>query len=186
MRWDALFTDLESQLHSASMEQQESEIRDRARTEHARVSLSQRLVGQIGQQVSISTRGGRTLSGLLSNVGSEWLAVVVEGRSVVVPLRSLQILRGLDRKIGRSLTGVEARLGLGSALRGLSRDRAAVALWIGVPCAPFRGVIERVGADFLEFGLAGAGDDRRPVVGRDVLTVPFASIDAVDAARPGA
>lgn len=185
MRWDALFADLEAQLHSASATQQESEIRDRSRTEQARVTVSQRLIGQVGRQLSISTRGGRAISGLLTNVGSGWVSLIVEGRSVVVPFPALQILRGLDRHTGQPLSGVEARLGLGSALRVLSRDRAVVALWIGAPAGHVVGVIERVGADFLELGVAGGGEDRRPAQGRDVMTVPFASIDTIDASRSG-
>jgi hypothetical protein len=184
MRWDALFTDLEAQLHSASVAHQEGEIRDRTRTEQSRVTMSQRLIGQVGRHLSISTRGGRTVSGLVTNVGSAWVSLVVEGRSVVVPFAAVQVLRDLDRAAGQPLKGVEARLGLGSVLRELSRDRSVVALWIGIPATHIIGVIERAGADFLELGLSG--EDRRPSQGREILTIPFTSIDTVDAAHSGA
>ncbi|MUK01768.1 hypothetical protein GM708_07360 [Vibrio cholerae] len=182
MRWDALFDDLESQLESATSAQQESEIRDRTRTEHARLTLVQRLSGQRGTSIDVATRGGRHVSGTLTNVGSQWLALAVEGRSVIVPVSSLETVRGLGRGVGQPLNAVQARLGLGSALRGLSRDRVQVTLWIGAPSSRRSGLIDRVGADFLELGLVGPGEERRASNVRELITVPFASIDTVDAA----
>ena len=180
MRWDALFNDLESQLQAVALTVQESEIRERTRSEQSRLTLVQRLLGQTGRPLGVSTRGGRTLEGTLTNVGSEWIAVAVEGRSVIVPLASLHLLRGMGRGAGQPLSGVGARLGLGSALRGLSRDRVQVTLWTVSPSSHHTGMIHRVGADFIDVGAAGPDRDRRPAQGREVLTVPFASIDAVD------
>ncbi|MBG6223718.1 hypothetical protein IWX63_000266 [Arthrobacter sp. CAN_A2] len=182
MRWDALFNDLESQLQAAAITVQEGEIRERTRAEQARLTLAQRLLGQVGRPLGVSTRGGRSLEGTLTNVGSEWIAVAVEGRSVIVPLSSLHLLRGMGRGVGRPLSAVGARLGLGSALRVLSRDRAYVALWTGSPQARYVGIIDRVGADFIDVGTAGPDSGRRPGQGKDILTVPFASIDSLDAA----
>ncbi|WP_434993693.1 hypothetical protein [Arthrobacter sp. Ld5] len=182
MRWDALFNDLESQLQAATAAVQEGEIRDRTRSEQSRLTLVQRLLGHVGRPLGVSTRGGRSLDGTLTNVGSEWIAVAVEGRSVIVPLASLHLLRGLGRGAGRPLSAVGARLGLGSVLRVLSRDRAPVTLWTVSPSFRHAGIIDRVGADFLDLGTAGP--ERRPAQGRDVLAVPFASIDSVDSAAP--
>ncbi|MHA7281672.1 hypothetical protein [Arthrobacter sp. TMS2-4] len=182
MRWDALFDDLESQLRTAAVVVQESEIRERTRAEQSRLTLVQRLLGQVGRPLGLSTRGGRSLEGILTNVGSEWIAVAVEGRSVIVPLSSLHLLRGLGREVGRPLSGVGARLGLGSALRVLSRDRAQVMLWTVAPPSRHAGLIHRVGTDFVDLGTAGPERGRRPAQGRDILTVPLASIDTVDSA----
>ncbi|PPB50794.1 hypothetical protein C4K88_02675 [Arthrobacter pityocampae] len=182
MRWDALFNDLESQLQAATALEQESEIRERTRAEQARLTLVQRLLGQVGRPLGVSTRGGRSLEGILTNVGSEWIAVAVEGRSVIVPLSSLHLLRGMGRGAGQPLSGVGARLGLGSALRVLSRDRAYVTLWTVSPPSRQAGIIDRVGADFVDVGTTGVDREGRQAQGRDVLTVPFASLDAVDAA----
>jgi hypothetical protein len=180
MRWDALFRDLESQLQAATDARQESEIRERTRSEQSRVTLMQRLAGQAGRPVGVSTRGGRSLTGILTNVGSQWIALAVEERSVIVPLSSVQVLRSLGRSVGQPLSGIEAKLGLGSALRALSRDRAQVALWVASPVSRYAGVIDRVGADFLDLGLVAPGDERRAANIREVLTVPFASIDTLD------
>lgn len=180
MRWDALFNDLESQLQRAASVQDEGEIRDRLRSEQSSLTLVQRLIGQIGRPMDVSTTGGRALTGILTHVGSQWLALAVEGRSVIVPLSSLQSLRGLGRAVGQPLSGVHAKLGTGSALRALSRDRAHVAVWLGSPASRFTGVIDRVGADFFELGLVAPGDERRASNVRDVLTVPFASVDSLD------
>lgn len=180
MRWDSLFSDLESQLHSVAAELQEGEIRDRTRSEQSRITLVQRLLGQVGCPVAVTTRGGRVLTGELTTVGAQWVALTTEGRSVIVPMTSVQGLRGLGRGVGQPLRIVEARLGLGSALRELSRNRVDVALWLGPPPLRRTGVIERVGADFLELGLTSPEEERRPAQSRDALTVPFAAIDTLD------
>ncbi|MHA7241063.1 hypothetical protein [Arthrobacter sp. TMS1-12-1] len=180
MRWDALFDDLESQLQAAAVTLQEGEIRERTRSEQARLTLVQRLLGQLDRPLGVSTRGGRSFAGVLTNVGSGWIALAVDGRSVIVPLSSLQALRGLGRGVGQPLSGVRARLGLGSALRVLSRDRAHIELWTGPPSTRYAGIIDRVGADFIELGTTGADPERRPGRGMDVLTVPFAAIDTLD------
>jgi hypothetical protein len=183
MRWEALFADLESQLHSALDAARESEIRERTRVEQSRLTLVQRLLGQVGLPIGASTSGGRFLSGVLTHVGSDWVSLAVEGRSVLVPLSSLQSLIGLGRGVGQAPSGVPARLGLGSALRGLSRDRVHVALWLGAD-SRHSGVIDRVGADFLELGLVATGEERRSANVRDALTVPFRAIDSLESAAP--
>lgn len=182
MRWDALFDDLESQLQSVTTMRQESDIRERTRSEQSRLTLVQRLLGHLGGPIGVTTGGGRILSGILTNVGSQWIAVTVDGRSVIVPLSSLQMLRGLGRSVGQPLSRVEARLGLGSALRALSRDRAKVVLGLSAQASRCAGVIDRVGADFLDLGLVAPGNERRPGDAREVLTVPFAAIDTIDSA----
>ncbi len=182
MRWDALFNDLESQLRSAADRQQEGEIRERTRAEQSRLTLGQRLLGHLDRPLGLTTLGGRSLSGVLTTVGSTWIAVRLEGRTSIVPLSSLRSLRGLGRSVAAPLTGVGARLGLGSALRELSRDRAQVAVWLAAPSSRYAGVIDRVGADFLDLGLSLPSDESRGLAARDALTVPFAAIDALDAA----
>ena len=184
MRWDALFDDLESQLQSAASAEQESEIRGRTRAEQARVTFAQRLRGQVGQSITVTTGADRSVHGVLTNVGAQWLAITVEGRSTVVPFASLQAVRGLGRAVGQPLGVVEARLGLGSVLRVLSRDRVPVALWLTLSRTRFTGVIDRVGADFVELGHGISGDTGRPNSTRDVVTVPLAAIDSVDSAVP--
>ncbi len=184
VRWESLFNDLESQLRSMSSDEEESEISERTRSEQSRLMLVQRLDGQRGNPLGVVTRGGRSLFGVLAHVGSQWIAMGVENRTVIVPLASIQVLRGLRREVGQPLSGVQARLGLGSVMRELSRDRAQVSLWLGLPATCCSGVVDRVGADFLELGSVAAGDERRTGSVREVLTVPFASIDTVDSAVP--
>ena len=184
MRWDSLFDDLESQLHAASSAQQESEIRERTRSEQARLSLAQRLGGQVGRQIAVTTAADRSVHGMLTNVGAHWLMIAVEGRSTVVPFDSLQVVRGLGRAVGGPLGVVEARLGLGSVLRALSRDRAPVAVWLGPSRTRLTGMIDRVGADFMELG-SGSGDDTGARgAAREALTVPFTAIDSIDSSTP--
>ena len=182
MRWDALFDDLESQLHSAASARQETEIRERTRTEQARMTLAQRLGGQLGKPIRVTTGAGRSVHGVLSNVGAQWIAITVEGGTTVVPFASLQGIRGLGRAVGEPLGVVEARLGLGSVLRVLSRDRMPVAVWLTLSRTRLTGVIDRVGADFVDVG-SGYGDEAgRQGAAREVLTLPLAAIDSLDSA----
>lgn len=182
MRWDALFDDLEAQLHSVASAQQESEIRERTRAEQARSTLAQRLGGQVGRPVGVTTGGGRTVHGVLTNVGAQWVAITAEGRSTVVPFASLQVIRGLGRAVGQPLGVVEARLGLGSVLRALSRDRVSVAIWLTLSRTRVTGVIDRVGADFVELGPGSGDEGGGRGAAREVLTVPLAAIDSLDSA----
>lgn len=152
--------------------------------EHDRPTPAQRLQGQRGGRLGIVTTGGRQLSGMLTTVGAQWIALESEGRSTIVPMTSVQLFRGLGRGVGQPLAGVQARLGFGSALRGLSQDRAHAVVWLVAPASRFFGMIDRVGTDFLELGVVASGEERRPHTTRDVLTVPFASIDSIDAALP--
>ena len=100
-----------------------------------------------------------------------------------MPFSSLQSLRGLGRGVAPAPAGVRAKLGLGIALRALSRDRAHVSLWLTSP-SRYDGVIDRVGADFFEVALVVPGEERRAANIRDVLTVPFDAVDSLEAAGP--
>ena len=71
-----------------------------------------------------------------------------------------------------------ARLGLGSALRALARDRARVTVHL-VDGSAVAGTIDRVGADFLEVrDRSGEAAGARPPAVRTVATVAIAVIRA--------
>jgi hypothetical protein len=73
---------------------------------------------------------------------------------------------------------VFARLGLGSALRGIARDRMPVQVWL-TDGSVVSGTVDRVGADFLELAEHGTGEARRRGDVTGVRTVPFGALALV-------
>jgi hypothetical protein len=84
---------------------------------------------------------------------------------------------------------VRQRLGLASALRGLARDRAALAVIVsGGPTGEttFHGVIDRVGRDYLDLAVTGAGEERRAANVLQLATIPLSALAGIRSARtPG-
>lgn len=171
MRWSALFADLESQLAAAGQVGLEAEASERARTEYADLTLAQRLAGQLGRVLEVHAGAG-TFTGTLRHVGRGWVLLEEPAAQVLVSLGAVRSIGGMDRY---ALTAPgRARLGLASALRGLSRNRSEVAVFLAAHgAAVLRGRMERVGADFFELS-AGQGAAR---VGTVV------ALDAVAAVR---
>ncbi|TJY71268.1 hypothetical protein E4J89_03095 [Arthrobacter sp. CAU 1506] len=184
MRWDALFEDLEAQLHAADRLELEAEVNERARIELAAVDLANRLRGQLGTQLRVSVGNQLGFDGALSHVGSTWLVLNEGSRNVLVPLAAVQLIEGMGRHAAAEVSAAR-RLGLGSALRGLGRDRAAIGVYLagssGTVAA--EGVIDRVGADSFDLAAVPSGEDRRAANVRSVLTVPFTAIAALVSRR---
>jgi hypothetical protein len=92
---------------------------------------------------------------------------------VLVPTHAVATVAGLGQRAGMSATA--RRFGLGYALRGLSRDRAVLAL-ADVTGLVVTGTVDAVGADCLDFAEHPPDEPRRPgnVTGRRV--VPFAAV----------
>lgn len=181
MRWDELFRDLEGQLAAAGSAELDAEVADRTRRESADLALVDRARGATGQPVSVRVPGAGAVDGVLREVGSQWLLVAEEGgRDAVLPLAAVLSVTGLSRWTGVPGSGgqVFARLGLASALRGIARDRAAVAVWL-LDGSVMTGTLDRVGADFLELSTHGAGEPRRREEVTAVRTVPFAALAVV-------
>jgi len=114
-------------------------------------------------------------------VGPDWLLLRDDvGREAVVPLAALLGVRGLTRFSAAPGSGgvVASRLGLRHALRGIARDRSAVRLEL-VDGTSVDATIDRVGADFVEVAVHGAGEARRRQDVREVEVIPLAALAAV-------
>ncbi len=182
MRWDALFADMEAQLVSARESVRDSEVSERLRTDFASMELSGRLQSQTGRQLKVDLGPAGSFEGTLSHVGRGWLVLEGGGRSTVIALDHTVFIAGMDRF---SAAGVAVpRLGLASALRGLSRDRAAVRVYpAGQPQASaLDGSVDRVGKDFFELSLITRGEPRRQGNVRGVYVVPLRSVAAISSA----
>jgi hypothetical protein len=152
----------------------------RTRRERALVGVPERLLGHRGRTLQLRLLGGQVLAGEVVDVGLDWcLLAETVGRSALVPTSAFLMLSGLT---GAATTGSVAtmarRFGFGHAARGLSRDRAVVAL-ADVSGSTMTGTIDAVGADALELSEHAPDLPRRPenVLARRV--VPFAAIASV-------
>lgn len=184
MRWDDLFRDLEAQLAAAGAAELDAEVADRSRREAALLGLVDRVRAAVGHPVVLRVLGAGPVDGVLTEVGSRWLLVAeAGGREAFVPLAAVVSFGGLRvwSEVPGSAGQVFARLGLGSALRGIARDRLPVQLWL-TDASVLSGTVDRVGADFVEVSEHGPGEARRRGEVGAVRTIPF---DALAMVRSG-
>jgi hypothetical protein len=178
MRWDDLFRDLEAQLDAAEASERDAEVADRTRRETALLGLVDRARAAAGHPVVLRVLGAGAVEGVLAEVGSQWLLLTeTAGREVLVSLPAVVSLAGMRAWSEAPGSGgqVFARLGLGSALRGIARDRMPVQVWL-TDASVLSGTVDRVGADFVEVAEHGAGEARRRGEVTGVRTVPFAAL----------
>ncbi|WP_160664684.1 hypothetical protein [Pseudarthrobacter sp. ATCC 49987] len=189
MRWDALFDDLETQMAASERLDLDAEVTERTRAEAAAVELADRVRGSLGLLIVVQLASGSTVEGTLSHAGSQALVLDEPLHQVLVPYAAAVRYRGLSRLAVPESSRVRQRLGLASALRGLARDRAALAVLLTGGSAGetvLHGVIDRVGRDHLDLAVTGDGEDRRTANVRQVATIPFGALAGIRSARtPG-
>jgi hypothetical protein len=175
MRWDDLFDDLEAQLSELADAELADEISQRRRTEVSKFRLVDRLRPAFGHRVAITALGQVRTSGLVANVGPDWLLLHEDrGAEALIRLGAVTTVSGLGTLSAQpgSEGKVAARLTLGHALRGIARDRSAVAIRL-CDGGPLAGTVDRVGADFFEVAEHAPDEARRPGQVAGVRTVPF-------------
>jgi len=167
----------------------DAEVTERTRAEAAAVELADRLRGSLGLLIVVQLASGSTFEGTLSHAGSQALVLDEPLHQVLVPYAAAVRYRGLSRVAVPEPSRVRQRLGLASALRGLARDRAALAVLLTGGSAGetvLHGVIDRVGRDHLDLAVTGDGEDRRTANVRQVATIPFGALAGIRSARtPG-
>ncbi len=179
MRWEALFADLASQAEAAEAAELADEVAERTRGEVARLRLVDRLRPSVGAPLVVAC--GPVIRGRLRALGPDWLLLAEDpAGEVLVSLAAVSWVQGLTASAaapggeGR----VADRLDLRSALRGLVRDRAGVALVLR-DASTLAGVLDRVGADHLELAVTAPGEDRRRGAVRAVRAVPLTALALV-------
>lgn len=179
MRWDRLFDDLEAQLAARARLELDAEVAERTRTERSKITLGERVVGATGSALVVRLRGGTVVRGVLEDSGDGWLLLVEPiGRQTLVATGAVLGVSGL----GRPRDDTRARrFGIGSALRGISRDRRAVVV-VDVDGGTVQGTIDAVGADAFEITEHPVDSPRRAehVLGERV--VPFAAVALIGSA----
>lgn len=190
MRWEALFADLEAQLAAAEVAEVGSQAAAMTRAEFARTALPDRLRAQGDAPVSLRLRDGRWVEGQVVDVARRWVLLAApagrrEDRDGLPRGRLLVVLTAVERL--RALTprsvpgeGVVASLGLGSALRALARDRAAVTVLLA--SGDLTGTIDRVGEDHLDVAVHPVDAPRRPSSVTETATVAVEALLGVRSA----
>lgn len=188
MRWELLFGDLEAQLAAAESAELAGEVSERTRHAHGEVTLGQRLRQAAGRPLTVGLAGAGPLAGVLTGVGPDWLLLSggaaagsggLEPPESLVPLTSVGWVQGLGRGADVTEPGrVWSRLGLRSALRGISRDRATVTV-LTRGADPVSGTLDRVGADHMDLAVHALDEVRRAGTVRGVRTVGLPALLAV-------
>jgi hypothetical protein len=181
VRWDELFADLEAQLEDAATVELAGEVADRTRREIATLSLVDRARAAVGHPVRVQVLGPGIVSGVLLEVGAQWLLLRDDaGRDVLTPWTAVVSLVGLGLGSVAPTDGgqVFRRLGLTAALRAVARDRAAVSVGL-VDGSNVSGTLDRVGLDFVEISEHPVGEPRRPGQVSAVRTVAHTAIATI-------
>ncbi|WP_182111715.1 MULTISPECIES: hypothetical protein [unclassified Actinotalea] len=173
MRWDALFADMELQLAAAEVADLQAEVAELTRAERGAVTLADRLRGGLGEVVTLWLASDR-VRGRLTDVGPVWALVTDAGHEHLVPLSAVTSASGVGRASAVPESAAVRRLGLGHALRAVSRDRSVVR--VVTTGGALTGRIDEVGADHLGVALVHP-DGPRPT--GEVRLVPFGSIQVV-------
>jgi hypothetical protein len=176
VRWEALFEDLEAQVEEEERAARASELVERTRAERATLTLLDRLLAHLGQQLAWQLVDGDVLPGQLLDAGADWV-MVQSGGECLVPLHAVAGVGGLSRMAepGRQPA---RRLGLGVVLRGLSRDRSAVVVRIRGGRL-VRGTVDRVGADHFDLAVHAADEVRRAGSVSTVQSIPFPAVISI-------
>jgi hypothetical protein len=176
MTWDdrlaRLLEDLEQQADGLAMAERDAQVAELSRAEYAQVDLAGRLHASVGRRLQVTITGAGTVDGSLARVGQGWCLLEVGAGEWIVRLPAIGSVRGLsDRSLGVEARSLGARLGVGSALRGVGGTGGEVVV-VRLDGGSTRGSLGRVGADFVDLRL---GEARSGLL----ETVPFATVAAV-------
>jgi hypothetical protein len=158
VRWEErllqVFDDLEQQAEGLHLAERDAVVAELGASGYAEVELASRLHASVGGHVALSLMGGSSVEGMLSRAGRDWVLVVQDRVETVVRMGAILRVRGAsDRAMPHAVRSVLAKLALGSALRQLAAERETLAFTY-VDGGVTRGLIRRVGADFVELAEA--------------------------------
>lgn len=184
MRWERFFEDLEGQLDSEWEAERAALDSEAERLRLSRVALRERIVPLVARgdcSTSLELSDGSVVTGRLSAVGAEWVALAVESRdsrAIIVPIQGIVAI-GLSHadvlgsaRDAMAGSALQQRMTFAFALRDLARRRVPVTVRV-VGGRSFVGTIDRAGADHLDLALHDADAPRRAdgVTGHRILAL---------------
>lgn len=161
MAWEeqlfAVLDDLEQQAGALYGAERAAELADRSRSAYAEVTLEARLMASVGDDVGVEVAGVGMLSGRMARVATGWFVLGGADQDWVVRTPAVLAVRGASgRAVPEQAWSPVSRLGMGSALRRLA-DAAEPCVVHRIDGAQQRGVVRRVGHDFLELATGETG-----------------------------
>ena len=157
MSMEKFLRDIEARLASERAWELEQDTRQIARVQYSTIALDDRLLAQKGGPIQVCATDMQVYEGTLDTVGEEWISIESRGESILVPLRGMLWWEG-GRAPGRAeVHPGRYRMKMQLALRALAVAREPVRLSLEGGAVSYDGVIERVGADFLELRLLNGG-----------------------------
>lgn len=178
MRWELLFGDLEAQLHEASAQELERRINELARMEAVQFTLAQTLRGALGTRLSLVCVTGTAFHGVVVRVEPAWLLLDEGLRQVIIPLAKIATVQGLGP--GKSLAPSKIPYTLPAALRLLAKNRSAVVLELdSARQGTVRGVLDQVGADYVQLMQLADGVRRDPDNRQGAVVVPLGQLVSI-------
>ncbi len=157
MSMEKFLRDIEARLASERAWELEQDTRQIARVQYSTIALDDRLLAQKGGPIRVCATDMQVYEGTLDTVGEQWISIESRGESILVPLRGMLWWEG-GRAPGRAeVHPGRYRMKMQLALRALAVAREPVRLSLEGGAVSYDGVIERVGADFLELRLLNGG-----------------------------
>ncbi|MET4004135.1 MULTISPECIES: hypothetical protein [Arthrobacter] len=183
MRWELLFGDLETQWHASTQQDFERHVNELARIEASQVTLAEALRGASGEQLSVFLCTGTAYHGEVLRVEKDWALLREENRSVIVPLTKVVRVNGLG--LERQQSPSQVGYSLAAALRVLARNRSAVVLELdtaaqaGSSAVHVRGVLDQVGADYVQLMQLADGVGRDPGNRQGSVVIPLGRLVSI-------
>ena len=157
MSMEKFLRDIEARLASERAWDMEQDARQVARVQYSTITLDDRLLAQVGGPIRICATDMQTYEGKLEMVGEEWVSIEARGENIIIPLRGMLWWEGGIAPGRADIRPERYRMKIQLALRSLAMAREPVRLSLEGGTVSYDGVIERVGADFLELRLLNGG-----------------------------
>ncbi len=185
MRWNELFTDLESQLEFGQWQSVEQDAAELTRGMWAELTLMDRLRANLGQKVRLMFPDGRLQTIKMLTVGPTWVGGLDESGSVLIPRPAIVGVEATLKHAVVPSRPLSAGPSLAAVFRALARRREAVQI-IGLSGAVIaEGTIDRVGKDHFDMALHARDEFRRSSHIQGVRVISCAAISLVRAAPLG-
>lgn len=165
-------------MHAASQLDLEQRINELARIEASQLALSEALRGALDTRLSVVMVNGTAFHGRVAMVEPQWLLLNEGDRSIILPLVKVLSVHGLSNRRAKTTSNIPYTLP--AALRVLARNRSMVVLELdGAGGGSIRGVLDQVGADFVQLMQLADGVGRDGGNRQGSVVLPVAGLCAI-------
>lgn len=151
---DRIIRDYEVQLSAVRQRNFEQDAQEVRRAEFAKVMMLDRFAAQLGQQLQVFTDDAQKWEGVLENLGMGWIQLSTSAESLLIPAVHINFWEGGTGFSTVDAGSIQRKLTFAHALRAVVKSRENVRVY-HVGRMMSEGVLERVGADFVELSTRG-------------------------------